>query len=122
MVFMTFGKHRGRAVADLPKGYLRWLLAECDQIEPWLARVVRQELSRRGERYVEAEVVLSDLEETLTAAVAGNPAIDFDVAGVVADHVLTTFEAVRAKYGITADTELVVPPRRVAADVGRMAS
>jgi hypothetical protein len=26
-VRLTFGKHKGRRVADVPRGYLRWLLA-----------------------------------------------------------------------------------------------
>ena len=30
MTEMPFGKHRGVPLDQIPRGYLRWLLAECD--------------------------------------------------------------------------------------------
>lgn len=114
---MPFGKHKGRAVADLPKGYLRWLLSgDCD-LDHWLERAVREELDRRGERYADAVTVLADLEEVLTAAVSDDPKVGKKLAGRMTDHVMTTFEAVRGKYGIVAETELVIPARRAEADL-----
>ena len=30
MPTMPFGKHQGKPLNQIPRGYLRWLLAECD--------------------------------------------------------------------------------------------
>lgn len=40
---MPFGKHRGREVHRMPKGYLRWMLANCD-LSPELRRAVEDGL------------------------------------------------------------------------------
>jgi hypothetical protein len=111
---MTFGKFRGQLVADLPKYYLKWLLSA--DPEPWLASAVRAELSRRGQRFVNAALVVTDLEEEVTARVTADLLISHTVAGRVGDHLLDAFEAVRRRHQIGADTELVIPPRRVPAD------
>jgi hypothetical protein len=36
---MPFGKHRGKPVAELPLGYLRWLVDNVDLREPLLSAV-----------------------------------------------------------------------------------
>jgi len=40
MIF-PFGKHKGKNVADVPKGYLRWLLQNVELREPLLTAVRR---------------------------------------------------------------------------------
>ena len=45
---MTFGKHRGLLITDVPTPYLQWVVRECFSIEPWLKAAVREELKRRG--------------------------------------------------------------------------
>jgi hypothetical protein len=45
---MTFGKHNGRLLTDVPTGYLRWLLRECDNLEPRLREGVLWTLRDRG--------------------------------------------------------------------------
>jgi hypothetical protein len=44
-----FGKHRGRFVEDVDSSYLRWCLRECECLEPWLRRAIKEELRRRDE-------------------------------------------------------------------------
>lgn len=44
---LPFGMHKGKAVADVPTPYLKWLIAEC-KLSSGLAGAVRGELSRRG--------------------------------------------------------------------------
>src|SRR5262249_6883441 len=108
---LPFGKHQGHRITDVPHGYLKWLL-NADAAEPWLRAEVRAELRRRGERFVPAYGVLADLEETLTAAVAAADDPPHEDAGVVADHILDTFEEVRQRHGRGEQTELFVPARR----------
>jgi hypothetical protein len=110
MTRLTFGKHAGRPLTDVPADYLRFLLG-CDRLDPWLRPRVREELGRRGERYVPASAVLADLEETLTARVSEDEALSHEVAGRVSDHVLDAFEEVRQRHGIGSETELVIPAR-----------
>lgn len=47
---MNFGKHDGKRVSDVPDGYLRWCLRECENLEPWLRGAIEAELGRRGYR------------------------------------------------------------------------
>jgi hypothetical protein len=44
----NFGKHKGVPVSDVPTGYLRWVLRECECIDPPLRAAVEDELARRG--------------------------------------------------------------------------
>jgi uncharacterized protein (DUF3820 family) len=44
---MSFGKHRGRLVEDVPTQYLRWCLRECECLDDWLRDVIAEELGRR---------------------------------------------------------------------------
>jgi hypothetical protein len=45
----TFGKHAGKAVKNVPIGYLSWVVCECLRIRPSLLLAVVAELRRRGE-------------------------------------------------------------------------
>jgi hypothetical protein len=108
---MPFGKWRGRELTELPTGYLRWLVRECN-LDDDLDRSVRAELERRGDRFVDATSVLWDLEEELTSRVSGDNAISHDDAGRLADHVLEAFEAVRRRHGIGTTTQMVIRGER----------
>jgi exodeoxyribonuclease X len=37
---MSFGKHKGTAIKDVPADYKRWLLGQPD-VEPYLAKALR---------------------------------------------------------------------------------
>ena len=41
---MGFGKHADQEVADVPDKYLRWVLRECQNVEPDLYRAIRDHL------------------------------------------------------------------------------
>ncbi len=47
---MPFGKHQGRALHDIPIGYLQWVLRETSP-EEWLDQAIRVELDRRTHRH-----------------------------------------------------------------------
>ncbi len=47
MVFMPFGKYKQKSLDEIPVGYLRWLLRECD-LDAWLRAAVAAEVRRRG--------------------------------------------------------------------------
>jgi hypothetical protein len=110
--FLPCGKWRGRPLADVPTGYLRWAVGGMDTLDPWTRDAVRQELRRRGARFLPAAVVLDDLEEILTERVSEDPALPHAAAGLVSDHVLSAFEELRQRHEIGQETELVVAPRR----------
>ncbi len=44
---LTFGKYKGRRVADVPLNYLRWCLRECECLDPPLRRAIEAEVYRR---------------------------------------------------------------------------
>jgi hypothetical protein len=111
---LTFGKHRGRALRDVPTGYLRWLLSGCDNITQWLREEVREELRRRGSRFLPADLVLADLENLIAEAVDADWRIDHAEAALLSDCVLVAFEQLRQQYEIGAETELTVPARPLA--------
>jgi hypothetical protein len=108
---LTFGRHRGRRVADVPRGYLKFLLG-LDDLDAWLREEVKAELRGRGERYVSAALVLADLEELLTARISEDRRLDHATAGIVSDHLLEAFEELRARHNVGACTELVLAPRQ----------
>jgi uncharacterized protein (DUF3820 family) len=43
-----FGKYKGKHVRDVPDGYLRWCLRDCDCLGTWLRRSIEAELRRRA--------------------------------------------------------------------------
>src|SRR5262249_1721155 len=107
------GKHKGRALSDVPSGYLKWLLSGCDNLQPWLRELVREELRTRGARFLPAVVVLNDLENLIAEAVDADWRIDHEAAGRLSDCVLLPFEQLRQLHAIGDASELViVPPRR----------
>jgi uncharacterized protein (DUF3820 family) len=108
---MPFGKYRGLDVEDVPTPYLRWCLREVN-LDGGLHRAVEAELSRRGDRFVDAAAVLGDLEEEVTRRVSEDGQIGHDDAGRLADHVLEAFEAVRQRHGIGTATQMVIPGER----------
>lgn len=44
---MPFGKWKGHPLPEVPLSYLKWLLRECDNLDPYLRSEVRREVSRR---------------------------------------------------------------------------
>ncbi len=47
MYRMPFGKYRDQ----IPAGYLRWILANCTRIDPWLKHAIRAALEDSGEDF-----------------------------------------------------------------------
>ena len=45
---MTFGRHKGELVGDVPTSYLQWVMAEVQSLNPGLRYAIEQELSHRG--------------------------------------------------------------------------
>lgn len=39
---MTFGKHRGSLIEDVPVDYLAWVLKSCENADPWLLESIRE--------------------------------------------------------------------------------
>ena len=114
MLVMPFGRHKGTRLSALPSTYLKWCLGNLDELEPRLSAAIREEVDRRGVRFVPADPVLFDLEENLTARVADDPAIAHEDAGRLADHLLEAFEDTRRKFGIGGETEFIIDPKRPA--------
>ncbi len=114
-IVMPWGKHKGKSLGDLPRGYLSWVLG-CDALTPELERAVKGELRRRGEKHLEAAEVLNAVEEEVTARVVEDPAVTHAVAALVGDHLLDAFEVVRARFGVGEETELVVRGQRAEFD------
>ncbi len=46
---VPFGKYKGLAWADVPSGYLEWILDGMDEPQAWLVKAATDELERRGE-------------------------------------------------------------------------
>src|SRR5204863_371322 len=83
---------------QLEDGYLRWLVKSCDN--EYLVGEAREELAWRGERWVDAAIVLRDIEEAVTARVSDDPNLDHEAAALVGDHLLDVFAAVRQLLGV----------------------
>jgi hypothetical protein len=47
MTVMSFGRHRGQRVADVPSDYLAWCLNECQCLKSGLRRAINDELEQR---------------------------------------------------------------------------
>jgi uncharacterized protein (DUF3820 family) len=45
--FVTFGKHKGESLEDVPEEYLRWALREITDGPEEFGKIVRDELHRR---------------------------------------------------------------------------
>jgi hypothetical protein len=112
MAVLSFGKHLGRPLSQVPTGYLKWTLTSCDSLDHWTRAAVKAELGKRGQKYVSADVVLADLEERITSAVVDDDDIDFGTAALVSDHLMAIFQEVRAKYEIVSETEMMLRPNR----------
>lgn len=41
---MTFGKHRGKRIADIPHDYLAWCLQNIENLNPWLRAAMVEQL------------------------------------------------------------------------------
>jgi hypothetical protein len=112
MAQLHFGRHAGEPLSAVPTRYLRWLLAGCERLDDGLRQEVKQELRRRGERYLPANAVLADLEEMLTTRVREDWRLDHETAGLISDHLLESFEELRDRHGIGDASELVIAPPR----------
>jgi hypothetical protein len=44
---MPFGKHKGRLISEIPRDYLRWLLDNVRDLEPYLRQQVLEALGYR---------------------------------------------------------------------------
>jgi hypothetical protein len=44
---MTFGKHRGQPLSEVPPDYLQWCLCNCARMDPRLRRAIENELEQR---------------------------------------------------------------------------
>jgi Putative quorum-sensing-regulated virulence factor len=52
---MTFGKHRGEPVEDVPTNYLEWAIRTCNNLDFHLRDAIQRELSRRARAYHRGE-------------------------------------------------------------------
>lgn len=65
---MTFGKHKGKPVGEVPSDYLQWVLDEADGIDVPLRRAVFEEL-KSGAEWRDADDAEPSESETSTARV-----------------------------------------------------
>jgi hypothetical protein len=107
-IFLAFGKFKGKALAEIPTNYLRWLTG-CNNLDRYLAGQVQAELKDRGERYLSAAEVLEDIEDEVAARLSDADNIDDDVAGQLGDLLLVAFDSIRRRHRIGRESELVVP-------------
>lgn len=113
---LTIGKrHRGKLLRDVPAHYLRWLLCNYRQLDDELREQIADELRTRGDVFLEAWTVVSDLEERLTVKLATDEALSHEAAAAACDDVLLAFEQTREKFGVSDGAWLIVP-RRVTVD------
>ncbi len=49
MITMPFGKHKNKPLSTIPTHYLCWVLANVDDLRPYLRSAVIEELSLRGQ-------------------------------------------------------------------------
>jgi hypothetical protein len=108
MVTLPFGKHKGERIDTLPTAYLRWFVGNVDGLDAWLEQQIRAELQDRGERYLRAVEVFSELEEGVLERLTEADGIDHATAGIIGDVLLDAFQDLRRRYGIGRETELVV--------------
>src|SRR5262245_25397492 len=47
MIRMTFGRHKGDPLEQVPFDYLSWCLRECTRLDPWLRKAIEVEMARR---------------------------------------------------------------------------
>lgn len=50
-IVTPFGKYKGKALAELPSDYLKWVLAKSDHADAALASAIEDELVLRGEDF-----------------------------------------------------------------------
>ncbi len=66
---MTFGKHFGEHVVDVPTAYLQWVFQTCHNIDPALRAAIAAELdARRGRRQRHADAQPNQLTHAGVAA------------------------------------------------------
>src|SRR5262245_47769431 len=116
MVALPFGKFKGQPLNTVMTSYLRWLLNSADNLDPWLRWHIQREPQDRGERFLPAAAVLSDLEELIAEALDDDWMIDHEQAGLLSDCVLVAFERLRQRHGTGSETELVTAARRPSAE------
>jgi hypothetical protein len=108
---LSFGKHAGKRLSEVPTSYLKWALGGLDALDPWLRQQIRDEVCKRGTRFLPADEVLADLEELVTRRVADDDALDAETAGQLSDHLMDAFDELRTRHGIGSETELTTAPR-----------
>lgn len=88
---MPFGKYRGKAIKDVPTGYLKWLLLKTDiqfpelteaaekelygrELEAMYERVKKMKKERRRERSIQGRLDMMDEQNRIAAQIVlGNP-------------------------------------------------
>jgi uncharacterized protein (DUF3820 family) len=78
-VAFYFGKHKGKAVKDVPTDYLCWVACECRRIRPGLRAGVAGELRRRG---LDIDVLLREWEDAKRRREEAQPPAPPQTAGL----------------------------------------
>lgn len=108
---LTFGKHHGQKVCDVPTPYLRWCYLKFTRLnqDRDLKNAIRAELRERAKhappeakprRIVDAASVLVELEDRLNQRLSTDPAISHVDAGLLTDHVMVCFAETRLRHQI----------------------